>query len=165
MFSYIQTHIQLYFQNGIKANPLLIMIIVWISIQLLKIIIDAIRCKQFHLSSLFAAWWFPSFHAGIVSSITTMVLIQFGFDSIFFALACGFSILVAYDAMNIRFESGKQAQHINEIRTSITSVLSMNKKISPLLKERLGHTPFEVFGGLIIGVILTFVLYYYLILI
>jgi acid phosphatase family membrane protein YuiD len=37
--------------------------------------------------------------------------------------------------MNLRFESGKQAQYINEIRVSITSVLTMTKKES--LKERL----------------------------
>jgi acid phosphatase family membrane protein YuiD len=45
---------------------------------------------------------------------------------------------------------------------SITSVLTMTKKES--LKERLWHTPIEVFAGIILGVTLTFVLYYYLIL-
>lgn len=164
MFLFIQESLQVYFQNGIRANPLFILIFVWFIIQLIKIIIDSIKYKKFRISNLFSAGWFPSFHAGIVTSITTMVWFHFGFDSIFFALSAAFSLIVAYDAMNVRFESGKQAQHINEIRTSITSVLSMTKKDHPLLKERLWHTPLEVLWWIVLWFTLTFILYYYLIL-
>jgi len=162
MFSFIQESLQRYFQEGIKINPLLILIFVWFITQFIKILIDSIKQKKFCISNLFSAGWFPSFHSSIVSSIATMVLLQFGFDSIYFALACGFAGIVAYDAMNVRFESGKQAEYINEIRLSITSVLTMTKKES--LKERLWHTPFEVFAWIILGIVLTFILYYYLIL-
>jgi len=163
MFSFIQESLQVYFKNGIRINPVFILIIVWFTIQLIKIIIDSIKYKKFHTLNIFSAWWFPSFHAGIVTSITTMIWIYFWFDSIFFAFSCGFALIVAYDAMNVRFESGKQAQYINEIRTSITSVLSMTKKDHPALKERLWHTPVEVLWGIIIWFVLTFILYYYLI--
>ncbi len=162
MFSFIRESFKTYFQWGIKINPLFILLFVWFIAQLIKITIDSIKQKKFCISNLASSGGFPSFHASIVSSIATMALMEFGFDSIFFALACAFAWLVVYDAMNLRFESGKQAEYINEIRVSITSVLTMTKKES--LKERLWHTPIEVFAGIILGITLTFVLYYYLIL-
>jgi acid phosphatase family membrane protein YuiD len=161
MFSFIRESFKTYFQEGIKINPLLILIFVWFVTQLIKITIDSIKQKKFCISNFFSSGWFPSFHSSIVSSIAIMVLIEFGFDSIYFALACAFAWLVVYDAMNLRFESGKQAEYINEIRLNITSVLTMTQKES--LKERLWHTPFEVFAGIILGIALTFVLYYYFI--
>lgn len=78
-----------------------------------------------------------------MTSITTMVLIEFGFDSLVFALAGGFALLFAYDSMNVRFQSGKQAKYINAIRLDLKSVLAKEEKGLPL-KERLGHTPIEV---------------------
>lgn len=65
-----------------------------------------------------------------------MTWIEFGFDSLFFALACAFALLFAYDAMNVRFESGKQAKYINEIRVDLKSVLMKREKELPL-KERI----------------------------
>lgn len=164
MFSFIQESLQIYFKNGIKINPIFILLIVWFTIQFIKILIDSIKYKKFIFLNVFSAWWFPSFHTWIVTSITTMILMKFGFDSIFFAFACGFALIVSYDAMNVRFESWKQAKYINEIRSSIISVLSMTKKDNTILKERLWHTPIEVFWWIVIWFVLTFILYYYLIL-
>ena len=88
-----------------------------------------------------------------------MVRLAFGFDSIRFALSCWFALLFAYDAMNVRFQSWKQAKYINEIRIDLKSVLTKQEKGMPL-KERLGHTPIEVLWGILIGFIATFILYY-----
>jgi acid phosphatase family membrane protein YuiD len=65
-----------------------------------------------------------------------MTWIEFGFDSTIFALSCAFALLFAYDAMNVRFESGKQAKYINEIKLDLKSVLTKNEKELPL-KERI----------------------------
>ena len=161
MFSFIRESFKTYFQWGIKINPLFILLFVWFIAQLIKITIDSIKQKKFCISNLASSGGFPSFHASIVSSIATMALMEFGFDSIFFALACAFAWLVVYDAMNLRFESGKQAEYINEIRVSITSVLTMTKRI---IKRKIVTYSDWSFAGIILGVTLTFVLYYYLIL-
>ncbi len=159
MFTFIQESFQAYFQKGIEMNPLFILMIVWFIIQFIKVILDSIKYKKISLIHIFAAGWFPSFHAGIATSITTMVRIFYGFDSLIFALSCGFALLFAYDAMNVRFQSGKQAKYINEIRLDLKSVLMKQEKGNPL-KERLGHTPVEVLWWILIGFIVTFVLYY-----
>jgi len=64
-----------------------------------------------------------------------MAWMEYGFDSVIFALACGFALLVAYDAMNVRFESGKQAQCINEIKSEISQVFMSDKKTKKYSKS------------------------------
>lgn len=163
MIEFISQNISSYFHKGFHLNPLFVLAIVWFFIQLIKIIIDSIRHKKFHTLNIFSAWWFPSFHAGVVSSISAMILIEYWFDSILFALSCWLSLLVAYDAMNVRFESWQQAKYINEIRSSIKSTLVMDKRNHPL-KERLWHTPLEVVWWVVIWFVSTLLLYYYFVL-
>lgn len=165
MFEFIGQSISNYFSQGIKRNPIFILVIVWFSIQILKVVIDSIKIKEFSFTSIFAAWWFPSFHSGLATSVTTMVWLSEWFNSVLFAVCFAFSLLFAYDAMNVRFESGKQAKCINEIRSSLSTALlwNLNREERLPLKERLWHTPIEVAWWIIISFILTFVLYYYLI--
>ena len=166
MFEFIGQSISQYFTDGIKWNPIFILIVVWFTIQILKVIIDSIKIKEFSFTSIFAAWGFPSFHSWLATSVTTMVRLSEWFNSILFAICFAFSLLVAYDAMNVRFESWKQAKCINEIRSSLSAALlwGLNRDERLPLKERLWHTPIEVAWWIIISFILTFVLYYYLVL-
>lgn len=166
MFEFIGQSVSQYFSDGIRRNPIFILVIVWFTIQILKVIIDSIKIKEFSFTSIFAAGWFPSFHSWLATSVTTMVRLSEWFNSVLFAVCFAFSLLVAYDAMNIRFESGKQAKCINEIRSSLSAALlwSLNREERLPLKERLWHTPIEVAWWIIISFVLTFVLYYYLIL-
>ena len=166
MFEFIGQSVSQYFTDGIKWNPIFILIVVWLTIQILKVIIDSIKIKEFSFTSIFAAWGFPSFHSWLATSVTTMVRLSEWFNSILFAVCFTFSLLVAYDAMNVRFESWKQAKCINEIRSSLSAALlwGLNRDERLPLKERLWHTPIEVAWWIIISFILTFVLYYYLVL-
>ena len=140
-----------------------------IIIQFFKIIIDSIVEKRVCIDHIFISWWFPSFHTGIASSVTMMAWMEYWFDSVIFALACGFALLVAYDAMNVRFESGKQAQCINEIKSDIVKVFMSDKATKKYskalnlydLKERLWHTPIEVLWWVIVSICITAPLYYY----
>lgn len=166
MFEFIGQSVSQYFSDWMSRNPLFILIIVWFTIQIMKVIIDSIKIKEFSFTSLFAAWWFPSFHSWLATSVTTMVWLSEWFNSVLFAVCFAFSLLVAYDAMNVRFESGKQAKCINEIRSSLSAALlwSQNREERLPLKERLWHTPIEVAWWIIISFILTFILYYCLVL-
>ena len=166
MFEFIGQSVSQYFADGIKWNPIFILIVVWLTIQILKVIIDSIKIKEFSFTSIFAAWGFPSFHSGLATSVTTMVRLSEWFNSMLFAVCFAFSLLVAYDAMNVRFESWKQAKCINEIRSSLSAALlwGLNRDERLPLKERLWHTPIEVAWWIIISFILTFVLYYHLVL-
>jgi len=61
-----------------------------------------------------------------------------------------FSIIVMYDAMGVRFAAGQQAVVLNKIIEDIYSEKVSEKE---KMKELIGHTPFEVFIGGLLGVI------------
>jgi len=118
--------------------------------QLLKIFIDVIKTKKFHRRQLLAAGGFPSVHSSISAGVTTLVFLKDGANSTLFAITLVFSFLFIYDAMNVRYEAGKHAHLINTLRNDLKNVLH-EEQSSHFLKERLGHTPVEVFGGIILG--------------
>ena len=78
-----------------------------------------------------------------------------------FILSLVFSIIVMYDASGVRLEAGRQAQILNQIvdyftKKNIPVVITRKEA----LKELLGHTPIEVFGGLILGILVAFIQFY-----
>ena len=65
------------------------------------------------------------------------------------------SMIVMYDAIGVRRETGTQATVINQI---LKDVLINGRRISDDdLKELVGHTPFEVLGGVLVGSITTMI--------
>ena len=88
----------------------------------------------------------PSTHSSLVSSLTTLVYID---TSILFSITLFFSLIVIYDSMGIRYESGNQAKVLNKI-------------LGTSFKEPLGHKPIEVLFGVLLGIILTIILNKYL---
>jgi len=95
----------------------------------------------------------PSAHSAVVVSITTMIARSQGFSSPLFALSFVFSMVVLYDACGVRYETGKQAHVLNEIMTNPDSELS-KMTFNVKLEELVGHTPFQVFVGAIVGLII-----------
>ncbi len=134
----------------------LIPLTIGFSIQVLKVIIDFSIEKKLHINYLRRAWGFPSVHSGISSSLVTVIGLLEGVSSPEFAIAFVFSVLFWYDAINVRYEAGKHAKYINYISNELNAVLGLEHE--PSLKERLGHTFYEVVGGIIIGFLLTIAL-------
>ena len=74
---------------------------------------------------------------------------KFNFKRIL-ALSVIFAFIVMYDAAGVRRAAGKQAKLLNKlIETPGLSGVQVSEK----LVEVLGHTPFQVFVGAIIGII------------
>ena len=89
----------------------------------------------------------PSTHTSFCFALTFTCLYQNGLDSPLFAIALVFSMIVSYDAMGVRMESGRQAEAINDI---VENIFKNKPSISIAhLKEELGHHPEEVFVGII----------------
>ena len=72
--------------------------------------------------------------------------------------AGGMPIIVMYDAMGVRYETGEQAKVLNRMFTEWMDQgfeqfqLPHGKK----LKEMVGHTPIEVLTGAALGIVLGF---------
>ena len=120
--------------------------------QIIKFGIESIKSKKLKWGRLFnGSGGMPSSHTSFSTSITMLMGLNFGFDSPFFALPLVFTLIVAYDAMGIRMQSGKQAEAINLI---VGELFSNDIKVNfGKLKEELGHKPLEVVGGIMLGII------------
>lgn len=120
--------------------------------QIIKFGIESIKSKKIKWGRLFnGSGGMPSSHTSFSTSITMLMGLNFGFDSPFFALPLVFTLIVAYDAMGLRMQSGKQAEAINLI---VDELFSNDIKVNfGKLKEELGHKPLEVVGGIMLGII------------
>lgn len=131
--------------NGIEAA---------IIAQLLKFIGHIIKTHKVDFQVLATTGGMPSAHtAGVVALSTTVGLIC-GFDSVEFAIAIGYALVVMYDAAGLRRSTGKIAACLNKIRDDFYAHGQMP---TDRLKELLGHTPFEVFVGAILGSYMAYV--------
>lgn len=122
----------------------------WFAIQLFKVIWDLVTTKKFNFKRILGAGGMPSSHSAVVCSLATLIGRSNGFESPLFALSVIFAFIVMYDAAGVRRAAGKQAQLLNKlVETPGLSGVQVSEK----LVEVLGHTPFQVLVGAIIGII------------
>lgn len=136
---------------GITKNEILLSAVAgWFVAQVLKTIIHILVTKSFDPERLVGTGGMPSSHSATVCGLTTAVGINYGTSGIEFALACTFAIIVMYDALGVRRQTGKQAKILNEMM-SIFNNMGTKMSTEDRLKEFVGHTPFQVIVGAIIG--------------
>jgi len=128
------------------VRPLLALFIA----QVFKIIIYGWKNKGFDFRRLVGAGGMPSSHATLTVALTTQIGKNVGIDEPVFAVALVFTMVVLYDAAGVRRAAGKQAAILNTI---MSEVMAHQKIKEARLKELLGHTPFEVLVGVILGFI------------
>ncbi|HNR66133.1 MAG TPA: divergent PAP2 family protein, partial [Atribacterota bacterium] len=91
-------------------------------------------------------------------SVAVSIGYKEGWDSALFALASVFTIVVMADAAGVRRATGEQAKVLNKL---MLIFFKENRVKSERMQELIGHTPFEVIVGAIIGLAIatTFSLY------
>lgn len=125
----------------------------WFVAQVLKTLIHMILNKQFVAERLVGGGGMPSAHSSTVCALATATGMRYGGGSFEFAVAVMLAIIVMYDAMGVRRETGKQGKVLNEILEAFTHMgnqISAEKK----LKEFVGHTPLQVLMGAILGILI-----------
>lgn len=129
-------------------------VITWFLVQTLKVISDLLVHKKLNIKRLWGSGGMPSSHSAFVTSLTTVAALSKGLESLEFAICIIFSAIVMYDAAGVRRAAGKQAKVLNQIIENDGDI-----NIQEKLVELLGHTPFEVLAGAIVGVLMAIVLY------
>jgi len=125
----------------------------WVIAQLVKVTIGAIRYHKFDFRWFVGSGGMPSSHAAGASCLATSVGLNFGFDSVHFALAAAFALVVMFDAQGVRRAAGRQARILNKITEDIYWQGKINEH---RLRELIGHTPIEVIAGFLLGVTVAF---------
>ena len=140
--------------NEMLGNQVLVSAVVgWIVAQALKTMIDCALNKSFNAERLVGSGGMPSSHSATVCGLTTASLLKFGAGSFEFAVSFVVSMVVMYDAIGVRRETGKQAKLLNSIL--MENPLKLNAEVlGEKLKEYVGHTPLLVLAGAILGIVL-----------
>ena len=126
--------------------------------QFIKVILNLFIFHRFIPERMWGAGGMPSSHSATVCAMVVATGRSCGVTSTEFALAAVVSIIVMYDAMGVRYETGEQAKLLNRMFNEW-----MDQGVNALpflggkkLKEMVGHTPIEVLTGAVLGIALGF---------
>jgi uncharacterized protein len=120
--------------------------------QLLKVVIELVRSRRLVLLRFFDNGGMPSSHTALVTTLTYGVGHDAGIGSPLFAVTLLFSIYFIFEAAGLRQEVGSQARVLNEMLDQLRQTHHLDRD---RLKELVGHTWGEVFGGFLYGLLVS----------
>lgn len=136
---------------NLLQNPVLnTALIAWFLAQVIKLPLEYLRKGEWSWGYLFHAGGMPSSHSALMVGATTGIGLHEGFDTSLFALAVAMTMVVVYDAAGVRRQAGIHAEKINML---VNELLAGHAVSDKQLLEVLGHTPLEVAGGVLLGVV------------
>jgi acid phosphatase family membrane protein YuiD len=124
--------------------------VAWFIAQFLKIPTYYYYYRKFDITRFLESGGMPSSHTSFVIGLTTAVGKLAGYDAPIFAVSLVFSLIVMYDASGVRRSVGKQAKLLNYLVIELFEHKHLEEE---KLKELVGHTPFEVIAGAILGMV------------
>jgi len=89
----------------------------------------------------------PSSHTACFTAASLTIGFRCGFDSALFALAVAMTVIIVYDATNVRYAVGQQGKLLNKIVSMSESQTAKPIKIVE------GHTVPQAIVGFIVGII------------
>ena len=126
--------------------------------QLIKVLLNLFIFHRFIAERMWGAGGMPSSHSATVCAMVVATGRYCGFNSPLFAIAAVLSIIVMYDAMGVRYETGEQAKVLNKMLEQWIEVTEKNNPFlqNMHLKEMVGHTPLQVMAGFALGILVGF---------
>ena len=115
-------------------NLLVTPLIAWCVAQTLKVLIGVLKEKRFNFRWFVGTGGMPSSHAATVSAMTTAVGIRTGVDSVYFAIALLFAVVVLFDACYRRVPPCR----ILQVAFNLSINIQPQHKAVPFRRLRLG---------------------------
>lgn len=97
---------------------------------------------------------FPSTHTTVMVTTVFLIGLREGFTHPAFGLGVAVTFIVIIDATGLRRAVGKHAEALNKLAKVHPDVFPTKP-----LRESMGHTRWEIAGGLVLGVLLATVLH------
>ncbi len=148
-----------FFAGLIQNKVFLAAALGWLVAQILKTLIHLFFTKRFVAERLVGSGGMPSSHSATVCALVTATYMEHGSASFAFAIALVVAIIVMYDAIGVRRETGIQAQLLNNIIKIFEDMGREELSAQDKLKEFVGHTPFQVLMGSILGILIAILFY------
>ena len=125
--------------------------------QLIKVLLNLFIFHRFIAERMWGAGGMPSSHSATVCAMVVATGRYCGVNSPIFAIAAVLSIIVMYDAMGVRYETGREARALNlldrERRERETTAADREPLLEKPLEEKMGHTLPEIIAGVLVGLI------------
>ena len=131
----------------------MISICAWAVAQLVKVCVVLIREKRLDLRYLVASGGMPSAHSAIVCALATAVAMTQGLNSVVFGVTAILAVVVMYDAAGVRQSVSQQSIILNRIVKELLDKRPRDE-VERDLREFIGHTPFQVFAGAALGILI-----------
>ena len=145
-----------YIQELVANRVLWTGAVAWLIAQLLKVVFTALLEKRLDFTRLLGLGGMPSSHSAVVCALAASTGVARGFYSVEFAICCLMAMVVMTDAAGVRRAAGRQAAVINKI---VQDMIANGQGLTnERLKELLGHTPFEVLIGALLGILIGFIM-------
>ncbi len=118
----------------------------WLVAQSAKYVIqlhkDGLQWRDFTASG-----GMPSSHAAFMWSLTMLIGWQQGWQSALFGMSVAMTMLVMYDAMDVRRATGQQTKALQELEQKT------KLKLTTKIHKSKGHSPAEVVVGSVVGML------------
>ncbi len=135
---------------------LLITLAVWTIAQTIKVLFGVAQERRFNFRWFIGTGGMPSSHAAGVTALATTIGLEYGFTTGFFAIAAVFALVTMFDAQGVRRATGVQATILNKI---MDDIYWKGKIETQRLAELIGHSPFQVLVGFLLGLTLALIFY------
>jgi acid phosphatase family membrane protein YuiD len=139
------------FHNTLLLTALLALLIAQIS----KGVIALFQERRFNFHYIAGAGGMPSSHSAFVTALATSAGKQLGLDSPVFAVCVVLAAIVMYDAAGVRRAVSIQARILNQMMEDYFDKKGIQQA---RLRELIGHTPFQVLVGAVLGFLVAFLL-------
>jgi uncharacterized protein len=124
----------------------------WLIAQGVKVFSALVGEKRLNLRLFVASGGMPSSHSSTVSALAMSVGLLEGFNSTIFGVAAILAIVVMYDAAGVRQAVSRQSIILDRIVNEMTVGRPRRGEMERDFKELIGHTPYQVFIGCLIGI-------------
>ncbi|MBN1366353.1 MAG: divergent PAP2 family protein [Dehalococcoidales bacterium] len=132
---------------------LLICFSAWAIAQIVKFIVGWARDHEINWSYFVSSGGMPSSHSSTVSALATSIGLIYGIDNPYFPIAAILAMVVMYDAAGVRRAVSRQAFILNRLMREIR-LQKPREELGKELWELVGHSPFQVFIGAALGIII-----------
>ncbi|MFC4801833.1 divergent PAP2 family protein [Neobacillus sp. GCM10023253] len=150
------------------SYPILASLLGMLIAQFVKIPIHFLTSRELKWKLMFSTGGMPSSHTATIIALTTAVGITSGIYSNDFAIALVVSLIVMHDATGVRRHAGYHAEVLNKLLVDFNRLIEALKdpnlektEYRAKLKELLGHKPAEVFFGVITGILVAVLTFYF----
>lgn len=141
--------------------------------QLTKVPVYYFLNKRLDFNLIIATGGMPSSHSAGVTALISAIIIEYGWESPLTAITITFGLLVMFDSMGVRRQSGEHGIIINRLIAEIQSLTrpaahpdkekipkASSSNHSMHSSEFLGHKPLEVILGALYGIFLALFIYF-----